>query len=231
MNPQPAARPDLLRGWLQVVSVVLLLEIGGVLGALTGFVPMSAILSVLLPLAAATWYLRREGLQWRTLVFGRQLRVTLVLGYAGIALVGAVGAVLVAGVLWSSLGLPALDISALEGLLEGNLTMYLWFLIPIGWGSAAIGEELLTRGFLLHRIEGLTNTTAAVVLQSAIFAVAHFYQGIVGVMNVFLLALVFSAVYLKSGRNLVPLIIAHGLIDMFSMTLLFLGRGDLLMGG
>ena len=108
--------------------------------------------------------------------------------------------------------------------------MYLWFLIPVAWGSAAIGEEMLARGFLLHRAEGLTGTTVAVVLQAALFAMAHFYQGLTGVVNIFVLALVFGAVYLKSGRNLLPLIVAHGLIDTYGLTMLYVGRADMLLG-
>ena len=104
------------------------------------------------------------------------------------------------------------------------------FLIPVAWGSAAIGEEMLTRGFILHRISTLSNETTAVILQALLFALAHFYQGITGMVNIFFLALIFGTVYLRCGKSLLPTIAAHGLIDTVSLTLLYYGRGDLLTG-
>lgn len=230
MNTRASA-PGQLRGWLQVGAVILLLEIGGILGALTGFVPLSPILSVLLPLAAATWFLRRDGQRWRDLAFGRPLRAPQILGYTALALVAVYALVFALGFLLNALGVPPADFSLLQQLLEGNMVMYLWFLLPISWGSAAIGEELLARGFLLYRLEGMVNTAAAVLLQAAIFGVAHFYQGIAGILTTFTVGLVFGIVYVKCGRSLLPMIIAHGLIDTVAMTALYFGRGDLLSWG
>ena len=227
MNSQASA-PGQLRGWLQVVAVILLLEIGGILGALTGFIPLSPILSVLLPLAAATWFLRRDGQRWRNLVFGRSLGAARLLGYSALALVAVYALVIALGFLLSALGVPPADYSQLQFLLEGDLAMYLWFLLPISWGSAAIGEEMLARGFLLYRLEGMTNTAAAVLLQAAIFGVAHFYQGLAGILTTFTVGLVLGVVYVKCGRSLLPAIIAHGVIDTIAMTALYFGRGDLL---
>ncbi len=223
-------KPGQIRGWLEILSIVLLMPVGGVLGGLTGFAPMGAIMSVVVPLLAATLYLRREGTTWRALMIGTPLPATRLLACVVIALVGVGALVSISNSLLRSAGLPPTDLSLFQTLLEGNLGMYLWFLIPVAWGSAAIGEEMLARGFLLHRVEGLTGTAAAVVLQAAMFAIAHFYQGMTGVVNIFVLALVFGAVYLKFGRNLLPLIVAHGLIDTYGLTMLYLGRADLLLG-
>ncbi len=223
--------PGRLRGWLQVAVVILLLEIGGIAGALTGFPPLGAIFAVLFPLAAATWFLRRDGQRWRDLVFGARLNALQLLGYTALALVVVYTAIIALGLALKALGMPPADHSQLRLLLEGNLTMYLWFLLPISWGSAAVGEELLARGFLQYRLEGLTNAATAVVLQAAIFGVAHFYQGFAGILTTFAVGLVFGIVYLKCGRNLLPVIIAHGAVDTFGVTVLYLGYGDLLGGG
>lgn len=217
-----------LQGWLQVVAIVLLLEIGGVLGALTGFVPLAPILSVLLPLVAAGHFLRRERVAWRSLLVGTRLGWQQVLGYALLAVVAAYVLVIAAEAVMERFGLPLPDYSGFQQLLEGNLVMYLWFLLPVTWGSAAFGEELLVRGFLLHRLEGLAGTTAALFLQAIIFAVAHFYQGLGGVITVFLVALVFGAVYLRCGRSLLPLFIAHGVVDTVGITAFYMGWADLL---
>ena len=107
---------------------------------------------------------------------------------------------------------------------------YLLFLFPVAWGSAAVGEELLVRGYLLYRMEILSNTWIAVILQALIFSLAHLYQGWMGVINIFVLALVFGIVFVRSGRSLWPLILAHGLIDTIAITLIYIGRSDLLIG-
>jgi len=230
-NNLPSSRPGHLRGLLEVLAVIVLLETGGVLGALTGFMPLSPILSVLLPLLAATWFLRREGNHWRNLLLGSRLNLKQLAGYSALAVAGGYAAVLGGGWLARQSGLTSPDLSLLGDLLEGNLIVYLWFLLPITWGSAAIGEEMLARGFLQHRLEGLFGTGIGIILQAAIFAAAHFYQGLVGVLNIFLLALVFGSIYIRSGRNLIPLIIAHGVIDTIGVTLLYLGYADRLTGG
>ena len=226
----PARKPGQIRGWLEVLSIVLLMPVGGALGGLTGFIPLGPILSVALPLLAATLYLRREGTSWQSLMLGTRLSAGKVVAYTVLALVITSALVTATSSVLTKLGLPPTDLTLFRTLLEGNLGMYLWFLIPIAWGSAAIGEEMLARGFLLHRTEGLTGSVMAVVLQAALFGGAHFYQGLTGVINIFVLALVFGAVYLRCGRNLLPLILAHGLIDTVSLTMIYMGKADLLVG-
>lgn len=72
-----------------------------------------------------------------------------------------------------ALGAPPLDVSTLQTVIEGDLVSYLVFLIPITWVSAAIGEELIARGFLLDRFMRLYRPRVAVVAQATIFALAH----------------------------------------------------------
>lgn len=226
-----ARRPGLVRGWLEVLSIPVLLVTGAVLGSLTGFPPMASIGAVGLPLLVASIYLKQSGVRWRELIVGNRITIRAMAGYTVIALVlSSLGAFVVTWSLQTFFQAPLIDASRFLELVEGNPYMYAWYLVPVAWGSAAIGEELLCRGFLLHRLEGLTMTWIAVVLQAAIFSLAHLYQGITGVAAIFVLALVFGSLYIKSGRNLVPLILAHGLIDTWAMTVLFLGRPDLLIG-
>lgn len=222
--PEPRG-PTRLRAGLEVLAVVLLLPLGGILGGLTGFIPAAAILSVLLPLLGATLFLRREGLPWRRLVVGRALSIRAVLAYAVLALVGSLGLQAVAGLIMKALGLPEPDLTPFTALVEGNLTMYLWLLIPVSWGSAAIGEELLVRGFLQHRLIGMTGPLTGVFLQALVFGSAHAYQGPTGIVTTFVIGLAFGLVYLRS-RNLLPVIIAHGCIDTFAMTAIYLGHAE-----
>jgi membrane protease YdiL (CAAX protease family) len=39
---------------------------------------------------------------------------------------------------------------------------------------------------------------------------------------------VFGAIYVRSGRNLLPLILAHGLIETVALTLVYFGHGEML---
>ncbi len=219
--------PSPLRGWLEVVAIVALIEAGGIVGSLTGFLPAVPIGSIALPLLVATLFMRREGVRWRDLAVPVQHSPPAILAYAALALAAAVGMTMLVSLALEPLGLAGPDLTAFVLLIEGNLSMYLWMLIPVCWGSAAIGEELLVRGFLQHRLTGLTGRGAGVVLQALIFAAAHFYQGLSGVIMVFVIGLVFGLVYQRS-RNLVPLFLAHGLIDTFSMTAIYLGHAELL---
>ena len=57
----------------------------------------------------------------------------------------------------------------------------------------------------------------AVVGQAMIFGVVHAVQSPVGMLKVGLIGLVFGLAYLVTGRNLWPLILAHGLIDSLDM--------------
>lgn len=227
IDHKPSA-PSTWGGWGQMLLVYLLIPVGMVLGGLTGFPPMTSIVGMSLPLLAATFFVRREGLRWSNLIFGRPLSVKQFCMFTVLAIVAAYFFATLATLLAVRVfGLPPLDVSRFS-ILEGNLFMYLWFLLPVAWGSAAIGEELLMRGFFLHRLRGLAGTYVAVVLQAFLFAIGHFYQGIVGVISIFMLGLVFGAVYVRSGGNLVPLIIAHGVIDTLALTAIYLGYGEAL---
>jgi hypothetical protein len=65
-----------------------------------------------------------------------------------------------------------------------------------------------------------------VLLQALVFALGHAYQGVTGVVNLFVVGLILGYVYLRGGRNLWPVIVAHGLIDTLSTTLVYLGYGQ-----
>jgi len=220
-----------LRIWLEVVAVMLLTLAGLVLGGLTGWIAASPIVGTLCGLVGATWLLRREGTTWRDLGFAQPIRLAALAGYTALILVVVfVVTAFVVTPLMERLGAPPLDVSVLQVAVEGNLVNYLIFLLPISWGSAAFGEELLARGFIQYRFSQLAGRHIGVVLQALVFALAHFYQGMMGVANIFALAVVFGFVYNRCGRNLWPLIAAHGITDTIGMTALYLGRVDLLTG-
>jgi membrane protease YdiL (CAAX protease family) len=223
--------PGKLRILGEVTFVMAMTFVGLVVGSLTGIVALSSVFGMVFALASATWCLSREGITWRDLGFGVSMDLRRFLLYTSLALAGAylITSFVVAPLL-RQVGAEGLDVSALRGILEGNLLNYLVFLIPISWGSAAFGEELLVRGFLQHRFTQLAGEWLGIVLQAAVFALAHAYQGISGVANIFALAMVFGYVYRRCGRNLWPVIAAHGIVDTIGITLIYMGYTDLLVG-
>ena len=201
--------------------------IGSLAGAVTGWLALAPVLAMALPLLAATAFLYRSGTTWRDLGFLRAMPFG---RFVRLALGATVGAFVVTGFLVTpvlrELGAPPVDASLLVDAIEGNTAVYLLFLFPVTWGSAAFGEELLARGFLLQRFSLLLGTTGGMVMQALVFALGHGYQGFTGMVNLFVVGLVLGYVYLRSGRNLWPVIVAHGLINTLSITLVYLGYGD-----
>jgi uncharacterized protein len=80
--------------------------------------------------------------------------------------------------------------------------------------SAGLCEEVVFRAWLLdvlHQIglRGLVLVGAA----SAVFGLAHFYQGIFGIVVTGLLAVVFCGLYFAGGTLWVPIVI-HAIVDL-----------------
>lgn len=114
------------------------------------------------------------------------------------------------------------------GALEGNFGAAA-SLLAKAMLSAAIGEEIVYRGFLLHQFSALLGKSrpalaVAVVLGGLVFAVPHWDQGIPGVTTVALTGMLFGGVFFASGRNLWAVILAHALVDIWGVTMLYLGR-------
>jgi membrane protease YdiL (CAAX protease family) len=113
--------------------------------------------------------------------------------------------------------------------LRGRLPLYLFFLIPVAWGAAAFGEEMLFRGFFLDAIARLLGreswpaTLVAVVVQAAMFATLHLYQGPAGAATAGGVGLALGLAWWISGRNLWAGILLHGAFDATAMTAIYLG--------
>lgn len=210
----------------QIVLVICLIPVGLTLGALTGWVVLSPIMGMVVPLLAATWLLKRDGMGWRDVGFAKRMPFTRFLGFTVLAAVAVFGSAMILESVLEAAGLPPQDVSSIKLLIEGNTVYFLLFLLPVSWGSAAFGEELLVRGFLLNRLECLTRSpVSAVIAQAATFALAHFYQGITGVLVIFVIGLILGAVFIRCGRNLWPVIAAHGMIDTIGITSIYLDLG------
>jgi membrane protease YdiL (CAAX protease family) len=83
--------------------------------------------------------------------------------------------------------------------------------------TVGLSEELVTRGFLLTRLEKVTSRPwLSVLLSSIIFGCAHANGGIVLVWNAFLCGLVLGASFVLT-RSLWPPVIAHVMLDITAM--------------
>lgn len=116
---------------------------------------------------------------------------------------------------------------SIYGELQGNLPAVIQ-LIAAAWLSAALGEELVFRVFLMHQLQALLGrfrfgNTAAILLGGVAFGLAHASQGISGIVQTGIVGALFGYVYLRSGRNLWVLVLAHGLVDTFGVSMAYFG--------
>lgn len=93
-------------------------------------------------------------------------------------------------------------------------------LIFIGIGTAAIGEEMLLRGFLLNRLNDYfgrnsVGTIAAVFIQALVFAVLH--SGVQGMISAGVIGLIIGTFYVLANRNLLVVMAAHAVPDVLSI--------------
>lgn len=177
--------------------------------------------SVLAALGLAAWRLHARGEGWKSIGLIRPRSVPAATG-AVLALYAAVvaGTLAIIEPLALVFGWRGLDLSSFAHL-RGNPAALAQVLV-IAWTTAAIGEELLFRGFLLTRIErtfgaGRAGAAGAVALQAAIFGAAHAYLGPRGIATAALVGVIYGAWYVLRGRNLWSLIVAHGLTDTISL--------------
>lgn len=108
---------------------------------------------------------------------------------------------------------------------RGNFSNYL-MLLAVGLLFGGIAEELIFRGFVIGwgvTIFGKHSGTALAFLSAAAFGVAHFYQGIAGVLATAVVGLLLGLFYLLMERQLLPVIVAHMTINFIGITLIYLG--------
>ncbi len=191
--------------------------------------------SLVITLAILTIYLRRSSMDWRQ--FGLSTpggkRVWL---WLPLKILATAFAILAAGVTvgltlehfgpaWLS-EIPE-TVGERWGNLEGNLPLYLLWM-SLAWTTAAFGEEMFFRGYLVGRLEmAFSNrrlgTALAIFLPALFFGISHmYYQGPRGLFVTGTIALVLGTLFVVYKRNLWPLIIAHGLIDSLVFTAHFM---------
>jgi hypothetical protein len=179
-------------------------------------------------MVVATALLWRRQLSWSDLGLRWPVRVKPVVGYTALTL-----AVMVAmGVAGSSIAEHFGLVKTTSGRFDfvvGNLGGYLLVMLLV-WTHGSFFEEMLFRAFLISRWSdalggGRMADVAAVVGLALFFGYRHYYyQGGYGAIVTGMIGLALGMLYLWFGRrNLLPLIIAHGVMNSLSQTLRFLG--------
>ena len=106
----------------------------------------------------------------------------------------------------------------------GFSEIFLWILLSI---SAGVCEEIVFRGYLQRQFHAATGSIAiAVILQGAVFGLAHSYQGWKQVIVIAALGILYGML-VAWRRNLRASMLAHAWSDIYEGYLQFLFAGRL----
>ncbi len=173
-------------------------------------------------LATFLLYYRKQS--WRDLGLAKPNNYLKMLGITAITLVATIASIMFFEIFLRDLFTVNTEAaSTSEGRfneIEGNVT-YFFSIIFFVWIESFL-EELQDRGFSLNRFQALfaripLSTLFAVLTQAAIFGFRHTYDLSPRSITTGLIGLVFGVVYVLTGRNLWPLIIAHIILNTMSM--------------
>lgn len=117
-----------------------------------------------------------------------------------------------------------IDYSGLANL-KGNLEQLI-SLVVLSWTLAALGEEIVYRGYLQKLLAdlfgiNLPGILLTVGISSLLFGLAHTEQGLIGVVVTTGDALFFSWLKLRFGNNLWAAIVAHGFYNSIGMVVFY----------
>lgn len=182
----------------------------------------------IVPLLMIAWIsLRLRGQGWRDIGLRRPSRwlPTICWAVLGAGAYQLLDILFVVPLLESVAG-QEIDLSQFEGL-RRNLPALIGSL-AVSWTAAAVGEELLFRGYAFHRIRGLVQKdglgkAVSLAITAVVFGAVHAYQGPVGVADNVLAGLLLGGLYLGLGGNLWGPILAHGFMDTIGFLILYAG--------
>ena len=180
-------------------------------------------------LLALGWIsLRIRGLGWKDIGWARYRtwKRTLLVGIGAGLLINAFELFVVGPLLTHFTG-KAANLEDFRPLV-GNWKLLLLVLAG-NWTLAAFGEEMVYRGYLLNRLADIGRRTrpafiAALVVSSVVFAFAHTYQEVTGVVEAGIDGLWLGLLYVACDRKLSVAIIAHGVSNMPDLILIYLGK-------
>jgi membrane protease YdiL (CAAX protease family) len=176
----------------------------------------------------AHWMLRRRSLRWSDVGLNRPSWPRFLVALAAGMLIVVVFAQFAQAII-ARFGLPAPNYSMFAPV-KGSLGEYIFWVLPVTVGTAAFGQELMFRGFLMDALQrlcggasGVLVFVTAVTVQAVIFGGLHFYQGVGGMIIAGATGLALGLTWLIAGRNLWAGIVIHALLDGSAMTAIHLG--------
>lgn len=122
-------------------------------------------------------------------------------------------------------GVP-IDYSSLDQL-KGDLpTNIIW--IVIVWATAAFGEEIIFRGYLMRQFikffgDSIISLTLTILIISSFFGYMHMQQGITGQLVAGCTGALFSLIFVLRKYDLWFMIMVHGFFNTIAFTLIYLG--------
>jgi membrane protease YdiL (CAAX protease family) len=169
---------------------------------------MLGIFFALIPVALALYLLARDRIRPRDLGIDYR-RPAYDLGWgAGLAAgIGLPGLLLV----WA-----ALQLGINAQIAPSGLNPY-WWTVPVLIVSAvqnSVLEEVIVVGYLITRLRGMEFSPVWIIAASAVLRGSyHLYQGFGGFIGNAIMGVIFAVFYLKTKR-VMPLIVAHSLLDI-----------------
>lgn len=178
-----------------------------------------------------TWLLWRRGLSWGDLGLRRPKNIIKTLALTAVSFLTIVVVASLMG--WvTGFFFESVADSGRFAHVEGNITAFL-LIIFLVWTHGSFFEELLFRAFMINRASaflggGLKADIVAALFSAVFFGYRHYYyQGIKGALVTGSIGFGLALLYLWFGRkNILPLILSHGLINTISQVQRFLGVED-----
>jgi hypothetical protein len=177
-------------------------------------------------LVIAIWRMKVRNVTWKELGLRKPDNFGKTLGLSALILVTTMISLIAFNILVDHLPFSLTADTSSESAVSkfGNLKenwLHFFLIIPFILLESML-EELLDRGFLINWIEKLFSSTSfataiAVILQAAIFGFRHSNDFSERSITVGIIGLIMGIAYVKFGRNLWPLIIAHCVLNAGSM--------------
>tara|TARA_R100000306_G_C4379409_1_gene143459 strand:- start:2729 stop:3430 length:702 start_codon:yes stop_codon:yes gene_type:complete len=223
LSPKPTNFKGLLLDLILYLAVMFLIR--QVYFSQLSFIPNGLMWSFS-TLIIAVWRMKVRNITWKDLGLRKPDNLWKTFGVAALILTATMISLVAFNILIDllpfSLGADTSSESAVSkfGNLKGNW-LHFFLIIPFILLESML-EELLDRGFLLNWIEKLFSSTSfatiiAVILQAAIFGFRHSNDFSERSITVGIIGLIMGIAYVKFGRNLWPLIIAHCVLNAGSM--------------
>ncbi|WP_137680169.1 CPBP family intramembrane glutamic endopeptidase [Aurantiacibacter suaedae] len=221
-------RPSPLRLLLHIVLVALAYVAASTvpvlaLGQTSAGLALSSPAGMLGGVGAAWLILRRPGTFATALGLIQVASWPRTLALAALAAGGTFAIFSVDGAALRLVGLPSPAVGETIALATQSPAHLAMWIVLVAWLGAGFGEEVLWRGFLIDRLARLPalarSPMAVLVVQAAVFGLAHAYQGAAGVVITGLIGLWFGLIRHVAGGAIWAGAIGHAAVDTVMLSL------------